>query len=763
MTTQARIRLVQSDRFAFAASVSLAACVAVACLFALPLAFAQTAPTTAPEQLTDAQKTELGMLSSWLKDQTLAADKRREAATLLVNKGWSAAEAVLAEVLGGKDATGRLAVADALAGEAGRNGFRVSDKFIDPLIACLGDASEPLRRSAGRALAGFSEQPEVIVRLAALASDTGKPADLRRGVIAALGSMPPSGPAIIDGLVGVLDDRDADLRTRALESLNNVTGVEIATAAARKEWWNQNRGRPMIGWLSRLNQRLRQDNLALRQQRDQLDKRLASAMRSLYDITPPAQQAELLLKCFDDPQPAVRVLAMELVDKTLLVKTLPVPDAVKKAVLDRLADQSPRVRIAAADLIPSLGEPKAGGQLLATMSAETDIAAKCRMIKALGLMRSAEAVAPLLKMLAEAPDQAIVAESAGALGNIAARSQASVTDNEQVVAGLLARYGKLTRDEPVARDAIVGAMADVADLRFAPIFLKNLGDDSASLRLACVHGLANVAPLPANQALLGDEIVTALIGRLGGEPDRGVRLELIGGLAKHSSGKTALKAVFERTNVTAEADESVRKRAWDGLVEMLKTADKATQLTWARQLEDSADPIAAGKLVDLLTAIDLVAAKSDQWTPADLSALAERIAAALMKVKRPAEAASRLDPEYQKIRQAAGDRAAALSKLYFQALLEANQAAPAVTVLKDRLAVGGAAAAESSALADALIQQIKRLLSGGDSPSATAAMALVREVRRQLPEESKSAPWADAFTKAADQVKQALSATTKPE
>jgi hypothetical protein len=98
-----------------------------------------------------------------------------------------------------------------------------------------------------------------------------------------------------------------------------------------------------------------------------LEKRLVAAMKSMYEGTPRPQQTELLLKHFADNQPAVRVLAVDLVDQTFVSKQLPVPDSVKKAVTDRLADESPRVRIAAADEVPYIAEPKAAALLLAQM------------------------------------------------------------------------------------------------------------------------------------------------------------------------------------------------------------------------------------------------------------------------------------------------------------------------------------------------------------------------------------------------------------
>ncbi|MDD4889743.1 MAG: hypothetical protein PHU85_07405, partial [Phycisphaerae bacterium] len=368
-----------------------------------------------------------------------------------------------------------------------------------------------------------------------------------------------------------------------------------------------------------------------------------------------------------------------------------------------------------------------------------------------------EAIGDLVKLLNDSPDQSVVAESATALGAIAARKNNA--EAEPVVTALLGRYAKVN-DAPAVRDALVGAMADVADARFVPVFLKGLGAESASLRLACARGLGNVAPLPANAGATQVAVTDALIGQIAGEPDRGVRLALVAALAKHGPSKAALKAIYDRTNPNTEADEAVRKRAWDSLIELLKVSDKAIQLTWIGQIE--ADAAATAKLIDLLLAIEPDAGKSDQWTPADVAALSERLADAMLRANRPAEAGQRYEPAYQKLRAAKSDRAQALAVKYLQALVAADQQAASVGVLKDRLAI--AKPAEAGAMIDCLVQRLRALIGNNDATGATAALAWINEVRKQLPEESKTASWADTLNKLADQAKAAIpGATSKPE
>ncbi|MDD4889619.1 MAG: HEAT repeat domain-containing protein, partial [Phycisphaerae bacterium] len=362
---------------------------------------AQTPPpptsTTAPEQLSEAQKAELQMLTKWLRDDSMSPDKRRDTATLLVNKGWPAAEAVLVETLSNKESlAGRQAVAEALAAEFSRTA-KPPKVYVDPLINVLGDANDTLRRTAARALSAYGDQPDVVERLRALATDPAKPIDQRRGAVAAFSQMPPISANIVEALVVMLEDKDAELRSRVIEALNAMTGVEMNSVAARKEWWAQNRTRPPIEWVAKLNARLRQQNHQLRQQREQLEKRLLAAVKAIYEATPAPQQGEALLKYFGDAQPVVRALALELVDQKIIGQNLAVPDPVKKAVMERLTDESPAVRAAAADVIPYIAEPKAAGQLLAQLKAEADVPARTRMIKALGLLRATEAIGDLVK------------------------------------------------------------------------------------------------------------------------------------------------------------------------------------------------------------------------------------------------------------------------------------------------------------------------------------------------------------------------------
>lgn len=712
--------------------------------------------TTAPELLSEAQKTELATLAKWLRDEAKPPTDRRDAATLLLNKGWAPAETALVETLSNKESpAGRLAVAEALAAEFSRSVARPSRKFVDPLLTALGEANDPLRRSASRALSAYADQPDVVERLRALAADAARPAELRRAAVSAFAQMPPLSTEVVVSLGQMLDDRDGEFRARVLDALNALTGVEINDVAARKASIAEIGKSSPLEWAGRVNRGLRQQTHQLRQDRDQIEKRLVAAVRQVFDLTPGAQQTDLLGKMLGDAQPAVRTLALELVDQTILSKSATVPEPIKTAVMARLTDESPRVRAAAADLVPYM-DSKAGGQLLTQLAAETDGLARTRLVKSLGLLRSTEATGVLIKLLADSPDSAVVSEAATALGAIASRSRSlTPAEVEPVVAALLARYNKLN-DEPGVRDALVGAMADVADVRFAPICLKNLSADSASLRLACARGLGNIAPLP--QAGAQVEVLEALVARAAAEPDRGVRLAIVSSLAKQGAGKSQLKAIYERTNANNETDDSVRKRAWEGTIELLKSADKPTQLAWIGQIEENADPTATAKLIELLTAVEVGAMKSDQWSVPELSALSERLASALMRGKRPAEAAQRYEPEYQKLRAAKSDRAAAVAQRYLNALVAADQPTQSVGVLKDRLAV--AQPAETNALADCLIGRIKALVTGGEAGGPTRGLAWVAEMNRQLPDQCQSAPWADAFRKVAEQAK---AATSRPD
>ncbi|MCG3178821.1 MAG: hypothetical protein BIFFINMI_01151 [Phycisphaerae bacterium] len=686
---------------------------------------ATTAPDTPPE-LTDAQKQELAFFSKTLKDNSVPDARRKEAAALLLGKNWPRADDILLDILATPDPAGpgaRLAVLDSLASTTlGSEDQRSYDRFVDPLLGLLGDGDESVRKAVARSLVIFRVRPAVLDRLRVLMLSPDTPAARRRTAVLAFAQMPPTSTSI-DPLIRLLDDKDADLRSSALAALNQLVPIGLGNdVAAWKDFWANNSHKSPILWVNARLQYLTQESHQLRQLNAQIEKRLVESLSQLYQATPEPQQPDRVLAFLGDPLPAVRALALQLIDR-MIGQGDKVPDALKKPAMDRLADDSPRVRAAAADVAPYLGDASALGEVTRQLGKESDPAARMMLVRALGRLRAPESVGLLISLLTKDDDRAVAGEAASALGLIAAKGRLDAAAVDPIAAALIARCKALQPTESDLREAVISAMADVGDPRFDPFLMAALADESASIRLAAARGLGNTAADAAARAKAAE----ALVQRLAAENDRGVRLAIIGSLGRMGPDRRRLDAIYLRTNTTNEPDESVRKRAWDVLIALVKASDKATELVWVRQLAASKDPAAPARLVDLLTAME-ARSREEDWPAADRLAVLEQLADLLVAAGRSADAATRYDEIYHDLTVAKDARADVVGEKLFKALLGSDQAAKAIELWKARGGDG-----QAQALADDMTAYLDARLAGDDADPA-AVMKLIDQIRAAVPQ-----------------------------
>jgi hypothetical protein len=292
-------------------------------------------------------------------------------------------------------------------------------------------------------------------------------------------------------------------------------------------------------------------------------------------------------------------------------------------------------------------------------------------------------------------------------------------------------------------------MADIAEPRFTPILLAALSDESAAIRQASARGLGSISASDANR----ERAAEALVRQLSSEADRGVRLALINALGRLGAGPNPLNAVYSRTNPTNEPDESVRRRAWDTLIELLKRADKSTQLAWSTQLAASKDPAAAPRRIELLTAVE-TRARAEKWPEKELASVSEQLADLLADSKREGEAIPRYEELYRKLSRDKSPRASAVATKMFRALLSSDRIDKALALWTERAAAGDPDS--GGALADAMLAHLESLLDKSDAGSPRAAADLVQRIRKALPQASKSAAWSARLNGLADRADKAL-------
>jgi len=155
-------------------------------------------------------------------------------------------------------------------------------------------------------------------------------------------------------------------------------------------------------------------------------------------------------------------------------------------------------------------------------------------------------------------------------------------------------------------------------------------DPSAKVRLAAVMSLGRVGKGDSSKALL----------RLVSDSDRGVRQAALAALGS-LGGKEQLGPILQQTLPAAETDAAVRQQAWEAVVAILARCDDQTVVGVADGLTDRGDAAEPRvKIMQML--VDRLRHAGSQQLPA----AQRKLASALVKAGRPAEAAGLLGQTY---------------------------------------------------------------------------------------------------------------------
>ena len=370
---------------------------------------------------------DLRLFTEMLDDVTVPAGFRREAATRLGRAGTAEAALVLGRVLMGNDVLGREAVLEGLRGVPSLP-RPVVREVLAAVIDGIVSPEEGASVLAGADVDGiitvvsrFQETEERVLRLRLID---------RRG---RLGD--PAAPgALVEALRFAIDDEEADAID---ESLQRWSNSEVSRDAnAWRSWWN-NLNLNMDGDGSRalrqLANRIAQESAradAQAQRAEGLANRIAELYANLLALLPEVDRVPRLRIMLDDEESMVRLVAVAQIERMLRDAKLP-PDETREAIVARLGDIDPRIRIKATKILDAMGGEDLGPILVRSLVIESDPEVIRTGLQVLGGRPQPDAVAFAIQRLGD-EDAETAALAARVIATVAAAGQLHPDDRDRV-------------------------------------------------------------------------------------------------------------------------------------------------------------------------------------------------------------------------------------------------------------------------------------------------------------------------------------------
>ncbi|MCK4850111.1 MAG: HEAT repeat domain-containing protein [Phycisphaerae bacterium] len=545
------------------------------CLSVAPVSAADPTIT-----LTAGRETEFVLFQRMLSSPAYRLDDRKTAAVLLLEGDWpEGINEVLTVLENDEDAQGQLAVAEALVETLPELGPR-RDRFLEPLIAALSAEDEKLRLAAARAVANLANyNVEVLPRLSRiiLQPDPATGEATRLAAVAAVEHIKEKKSAQI--LIKALDDNYPQLSARCRQGLEQLTGIPRGDDNdAWRLWWEQNKDRNLADWrlfyLTALMDQNRDLEKAIKQLREALQSQIEVRWETAQDKT------QLLEEFLDNPLEDVRLQALLLAKTDLAPADF--PEELQGNIRKLLTDPAAPVRAQAAELLRDLRDEQSAKQsaeiILEQLPQEKDPKVRVSFAEALGYIGGAEAVQPLIDLLAD-PDPLVVGKAALALGNLASDENLGLP-KAPIEEALLDRYEKTTSATAVdaeLRSQILSAMAQVGSSSFRPLFLQALKDTSVDSCIAAIEGLRSLGPNNRRKETL------AAIRPLLADKDRAVRAEALRAF-DDLADVGELETLEKRLDPNVEPDADMRDDVWHVVGNLLTKADLDTLNYWEQKI-----------------------------------------------------------------------------------------------------------------------------------------------------------------------------------
>lgn len=513
-----------------------------------------------------------------------------------------------------------------------------SAELVDRLAVLIGAEDPELRGKAAAALA-VMPRALMITRLIKAASDTQAPESRRLAALEAL-SRHIHHRQVAGVMISLLDDPSAAVSGRALAALPPVVRSPAPTTRqAWKDWWKSKEEMTAEEWLQErvdflshrvgsLESQRSELQAALDRQGSALAARIADLQSDVYFALPEKARDEKLITWLSETTPAVCGGAMQLVLRRIGESGGAPPDAIRTGVRRHLDHPSAEVRRRVLQIVGAIKDPQDAGLVIDRLDREANAAVRQAALGVLGQLKNPAAVPVLVAEIsnAAAPVESVLA-GARALADVASGELA--LDAERLAAcvqALKARSAALGGNgNGAAYAAIIEAMAAIAAPDFEAEFLAAVDRTDPAVLKPALRGLMKVK----SRGKLSQ--VRALTAAADAQV-RQTACEVLGALGTEDAD---LEALLPRLRADVEAQAVVRDAAWAAIRTMLDARSGAEQLRWIDRLAD----VPAQQSAYLASL--LAPPRAAQAEPEFLSAVRERLGAALMAQGRWSEA---IDP-----------------------------------------------------------------------------------------------------------------------
>ncbi len=557
---------------------------------------ASTRPASAPTA-------ELNDALSLLTGNNSATVRRLGARQLLAQGTPEAIEKLRTILAAPADAAAVAAICDVLA----QSGLTPS-ALLAPLANLLGDARAGMSDSACRALVATQDGPVVsLVRTAS--RDKKNTVEHRVAAIRCLGRLAQDKSAV-SSLIEQADDAPKSIQIAILSALSDAAQERFGTIAEAKAWWSENRNLTDTQWQRRNNSALQRRYIAAVATQSEVTQRLAGLIRADFLRATEADRPKALLTLLEDDLPAIRELALDLVN-TWITDRKEIGADIRSRLGELIDDPEVAIRRRASKMVGDLRLTAEASRVAAAIERETDPEVRAALIDAAGRLDDRTFVEILIPRLND--DSAIVVSAAaGALSNLARRGFGKAEDIEAVSTALAGRLSSAPRTDEL-RARLLAAMSVVASESLRAIIIAEL-DESRPAATRCAAMRALGAYRDARGA--------AEVRTWTETADPALRLAAVEALGGCGAGEPDLAALLARVDPANEQSAPVREQAWESYKSV------ATRCP-AQMLMAAADRFAPnGSVADQERRIELLriaAQRATELGPVERVAIQERI------------------------------------------------------------------------------------------------------------------------------------------
>lgn len=407
-------------------------------------------------------------------------------------------------------------------------------ELIDPLVQQLSVDETDVRNAVVAALISYRDH-DLPARLRTVAANLQNSQAARLAAVTVLNQLADRDS--IETLIYLLDTPDEVIRQSSLNALGQMTGVNYGFDGPRwQQWWQTNRNRKPQEWAKPVIAALKEENRKALEDVNYLREQLAKMHRKLYSLYPNQEdRTKHIIDCLAHPVPDVKLVGIELVNNLIpMVDRKSISPEVADQLRKLISDPDPRVRLQAVPVLGDLRNPEDAKLLVDALTAETDAAIRDSITRALGLLHNGAAIPVLLEKLNKG-DAALAAASAAGLSLLCQKTDrtASAQQVDQVVTALKARMESAS--DKALRQAVLDAMARIADERFREQFLAALQSPEPAQRQSAVKAFADLngpedaekvlAPQLADPETVVREAVCAALGKVGKPSQLGLLLQ----------------------------------------------------------------------------------------------------------------------------------------------------------------------------------------------------------------------------------------------